>query len=84
VLAVIHLQISLDQMQARLLARGRSDDMLDAIQNRFRFYQEHVLPTLEYLKDQVRLLEIDTQTLETDASKAAREVFHRVLKALET
>jgi adenylate kinase len=81
VLAAIHLSISLTEMQKRLLARGRSDDTNDAIQNRFAFYQEHVLPTLEFLGKKVKLLEVDTQTLET--SSAAQVVLTRVLKVLE-
>ncbi len=81
VLAVIHLSISLPQMQKRLLARGRSDDTNDAIQNRFKFYQDHVLPTLEFLGQQVKLLEVDTQSFET--SSAQQIVLERVLRALE-
>jgi adenylate kinase family enzyme len=84
VLAAIHLKISLSQMQQRLLARGRSDDTPTAIDNRFIFYQEHVLPTLEYLKTKVKLLEINTQTFETEASRAAQAVFKRVLQSLES
>jgi adenylate kinase len=81
VLAVIHLSISLIEMQKRLLARGRNDDTLKAIKNRFAFYQAHVLPTLEFLGKKAQLLEIDTQTLET--SGAEQIVLERVLKALE-
>ncbi len=80
-LAVIHLFISLPQMQKRLLARGRSDDTLQAIENRFAFYQEQVLPTLGFLGEKIKLLEIDTQTFET--SNAQEVVFERVLRALE-
>ncbi len=81
VLAVIHLCISLIEMQKRLLARGRSDDTNDAINNRFRFYQDHVLPTLEFLGNNVKLLEVDTQTFET--SNPEQVVLERVLRALE-
>ncbi len=82
-LAVIHLRISLPQMQKRLLARGRSDDTLEAIENRFAFYQEHVLPTLEFLSQKVNLLEVDTHTFETSTSNASNIVLERVLTALE-
>jgi adenylate kinase family enzyme len=81
VLAAIHLSISLIEMQKRLLARGRNDDTLDAIGNRFTFYQEHVLPTLGFLGKKVKLLEVDTRTLET--SNAEQVVLTRVLKAIE-
>jgi adenylate kinase len=81
VLAVIHLSISLPQMQKRLLARGRNDDTIKAIENRFAFYQEHVLPTLEFLGNQVKLLEVDTQTFEI--TNPQQVVLERVLKALD-
>jgi adenylate kinase len=81
VLAAIHLSISLIEMQKRLLARGRSDDTVKAIENRFEFYQNHVLPTLGFLGQKVKLLEIDTQTLET--SNPEQVVLERVLKAIE-
>lgn len=80
-LAVIHLFISLPQMQKRLLARGRSDDTLEVIGNRFKFYQEHVLPTLEFLGEKIKLLEIDTQTFEN--SNAQEVVLERVLRAVK-
>ncbi len=82
VLAVIHLCISLIDMQKRLLARGRSDDTPQAIGNRFKFYQDHVLPTLGFLGNHVKLLEVDTHTLET--SSPEQVVLTRVLKALES
>jgi adenylate kinase len=81
VLAVIHLKISLAQMQTRLLARGRSDDTLKASANRFKFYHEHVLPTLEFLGDKVELLEVETQTLEP--SNSEQVVLERVVSALK-
>ena len=81
VLAAIQLSISLPQMQKRLLARGRSDDSSDAIGNRFKFYQDQVLPTLEFLAEKVKLHQIETQTFET--SNAEQVVLERVLKALE-
>lgn len=84
VLAAIHLQISLLEMQKRLIARGRIDDTFEAIENRFRFYQEQVLPTLEYLQQhQIKLLEIDTATVEPEVSSAAQIVLNRLLRSLE-
>ncbi len=81
-LAAIHLSISLPQMQKRLLARGRGDDTPQAIANRFKFYQDHVLPTLAFLGNKVKLLEVDTHTFET--SNPEQVVLERVLRALET
>ena len=82
--AVIHLQISLIEMQQRLISRGRNDDTLEAIANRFSFYQHQVLPTLEYLQQhQIKLLEINTATTEAEISNATQIVLNRVLLALE-
>ncbi len=81
VLAAIHLSISMADMQQRLLARGRSDDTVKAIANRFEFYQDRVLPTLEFLGKNVKLLEVDTQTFEP--SSAEQVVLERVLRALK-
>jgi adenylate kinase len=84
VLGVVHLQITLDAMQNRLKARGRTDDTPDAIENRFDFYREYVLPTIEFLKIRdVQIHEINTATSETDPQLAAQEVLNRVLEGLE-
>jgi adenylate kinase len=53
VLGVIHLHLPLEVMRARLLSRGREDDTPDAIMRRYAFYTNSVLPTLEYLRDQL-------------------------------
>lgn len=84
VLAVIHLKISLLEMQKRLISRGRHDDTITAIENRFMFYQEHVLPTLEYLQySGIKLLEVDTATKEPEILSAAQIVLNRVFQALD-
>jgi adenylate kinase family enzyme len=66
-LGVIYLSISKANMIERLLARGRSDDTVEAIENRYAFFQTKVLPTLEFLKNScVQVFEIDTNQPELE------------------
>ena len=64
-LGVVHLKLEFEAMQRRLLARGRIDDTLDGIANRYRFYTDSVIPTLSYLRGKTRVLELDAN-LESD------------------
>lgn len=51
-LRVISLTLSPESAKARLVARGRHDDAKDeVIANRFAWYEEHVVPSMEELKD---------------------------------
>lgn len=50
-LHAIVLNLSKDSAKERLVARGRYDDAKDdAIENRFAWYQEHVVPSIEELR----------------------------------
>jgi len=48
--AVINLKASEKVVRDRLLKRGRQDDYQDAIAERFKEYQEEILPMLEHFK----------------------------------
>lgn len=51
-LHVISLELTPESAKARLIARGRADDAKDeAIANRFSWYQEHVVPALDTLRE---------------------------------
>ena len=62
-LGVVHLELDFLEMQRRLLARGRADDTEQGIANRYSFYQESVLPSLEELQNSVPILQLNA-TLE--------------------
>ncbi len=62
-LGVIHLELEYAVMQRRLLARGRADDTLEAIANRYQFYCQSVVPTMTFLEQHVPVLKLDA-TLE--------------------
>jgi adenylate kinase len=50
--AIIHLEISKEVAKQRLLARQRPDDHDAAIAERFREYDENIVPILKYLDEQ--------------------------------
>jgi adenylate kinase len=58
-LGVLHLRLEFPEMQRRLLARGRADDTPLGIANRYRFYLDSVLPSLEELRKRVAVLDLD-------------------------
>jgi adenylate kinase family enzyme len=74
VLGAVHLQLSLEEMTTRLLARGRSDDTIQAIKNRYQFYLEHVLPTLAWLESRVPILDVN-------AARTVQEISVRIMDA---
>ena len=49
---IIHLTIPRDLAKKRLLARKRPDDHDDAIAERFREYDQAIVPIVDYLKSQ--------------------------------
>ena len=55
----IHLDISEEESRKRLLARGRTDDTTEAIQNRLTWYQTQVVPVLSYYGN--RLITVNSE-----------------------
>jgi adenylate kinase len=73
--AVIHLNIDHDTAKQRLLSRKRPDDHEQAISERFREYEESIIPIVEYLnKEGYKVHEIDAKqppaAVEADIEKA--------------
>src|SRR3989344_826374 len=56
---VIFLQAGVEEITQRLLKRGREDDEMSAIQGRITYYNEHVLPVVDYYRWRQRLIEIN-------------------------
>lgn len=84
VLSAIHLTLSKQNMLERLLVRGRSDDTVEAIENRYAFFQMEVLPTLEFLKNNgIPVFEIDTNQPNLEPKMAADRTFATVLRVLD-
>lgn len=56
----IIVDVPVEEIKARMLARGRADDTPEAIEERLRIYHEEMEPILEYLTDQhVPMVHID-------------------------
>lgn len=66
--AIVHLKISKDAVIERLQKRGRHDDSQEAIEGRFKFYEESVLPAINYFQTQV------LKVYEVDAAKSPEQV----------
>jgi adenylate kinase len=83
VLGTIHLAICKANMIQRLLARGRTDDTVEAIENRYAFFQTEVLPTLEFLKHKgIPVFEIDTNRPDLEPEVAVDRIFEMVIGVL--
>lgn len=60
--AVVHLIASEKAVQKRLLSRGRLDDTKEAISERFREYNEEILPILEHFQAAgIRVIEVNAE-----------------------
>jgi adenylate kinase len=72
--AIIHLQVSKETTMERLLKRGREDDKVDIIAERFNQYEAITRPVLEYLaKEGLKITEIDG---EWSADVVERQIWH--------
>jgi len=52
-------ELCMERLLSRAQSEGRSDDTPGAIQTRFRYYDEVIVPTIEYLKHQTTFFAID-------------------------
>jgi adenylate kinase len=73
--AVVELQVPEDELVARLMARGRSDDTEDVIRRRQQVYRDETAPLLEHYSD--RLVTVD-------AVGTVEEITDRVANALRS
>lgn len=74
--AVVNLDASQDVVRERLNKRGRIDDTLEAINERFKEYEETTLPILEHLKNE----QVPVYTI--DASQSPEAVHDAILSSL--
>lgn len=72
---VVYLNVSLEEVQRRLIKRGRADDTELAITGRITFFQEYVMPVIYYYREQNRLIEINGE-------QSVEQVHQDVIKAL--
>lgn len=75
---VIYVNVSRGWAEERLLARGRADDARDDVSRRLDWFDQDVLPTLEYLKTQndIELLDINgEQSIENVHAEIISKIF---------
>lgn len=73
---VIHLTASEEGVKSRLLARGRQDDTEEAIDERFREYEQQALPIIEDFK------KAGVPVFDIDAEQSVEQVHDDIAKAL--
>lgn len=72
----INLDVPVEEVTARMVARGREDDTPDAIANRLSLYEEQTAPLLAWFAERGRLAIVDGIGTE-------EEVFERLCTAIE-
>ena len=65
-----------EEAEKRLLARGRADDVESSIKNRMDWFDEDVMPILDYYKKDGRLIEVNGE-------QSPEEVFSELEKNIE-
>ena len=75
--AAINLEVSVEEVTARMLERGRDDDTPEAIAKRLGLYESQTRPLLQWFDERDLLLEVDGLGSED-------EVFGRVQSALDS
>ena len=73
--AVVNIDVPLEEVTERMMARGREDDTEEAIAERLRNYEEQTAPLLTFYADRNKLVVVDGLGEED-------EVFARVEGAL--
>ena len=70
----IHVVVSEQEARARLIERGRADDIATAIAQRNKEYMENVLPVVEYYQDKDILSEVDGEGTIEEVTKRIEEI----------
>jgi adenylate kinase len=74
--SVIHLVLSKDEAKQRLLNRGRQDDHEEAIDERFKEYEETIIPIIAILKNS------GVKVIEVSADGSEEVIYNLIDKAL--
>lgn len=72
----IYVDVSEEEAERRLLARGRADDTPAAIRNRLRYFPKDVVPVLRYYERNNRMIRVD-------GAQAPEDVFREIDSALK-
>jgi len=72
----VNLDVPVEVVTERMVARGRADDTEEAIRRRLELYEEQTAPLLSWFGQRDRLVEIDGVGTEDD-------VFERLIKVID-
>ncbi len=72
----IHLKISREEAERRLLERGREDDNSEEIKNRLDWFETEVVPVLQFYKEKGYLIEVNGE-------QSIEEVYKDIKKVLK-
>ena len=72
----IYVDVSEEEAERRLFARGRADDTPAAIRNRLRYFPKDVVPVLRYYERNNRMIRVD-------GAQAPEDVFREIDSALK-
>lgn len=66
--AVVHLEVSHDELMRRISARGRADDTPETFRNRMKVYREQTIPVLERFRNSTGVLEPEVSGSDPEAN----------------
>lgn len=75
---IVHLNISREEAIKRMTDRGREDDVVDNINSRLDWFDEHVLPIVEFYKEH----EIH-KCIEVDGEQSIDEIHNEIVEKLD-
>ncbi len=70
---LVYVKISEEESYKRLEKRGRSDDTQEDIKERLRWFNEEVVPVVEYYKKKGKIIEIDGEKSIEDVNREIEE-----------
>lgn len=77
--AVVNLDVPIDEVTARMKARGRSDDTDEGIANRLALYDQETVPTIEWFAERGLVLTVDGLGTEDDVTGRIFEAVDAVI-----
>ena len=74
----LNLDVSIDEVMARMLSRGRDDDTTEAITRRLELYETETAPLLDWFAERGILKIVDGNGTETDVFGRLRAVIEEI------
>lgn len=71
--AAINIDVAIEEVTARMMARGREDDTAEAIAQRLSLYEEQTAPLLEWFAERGKLVVVDGLGTEDEVLSRVRD-----------